>query len=51
MNEEDVETPRMDVSVLRLDAARQQQEKVSFLEELKKQSFVMSHNTTDKVDT
>ena len=40
----------MDVSnVLRLDANRQK-EKVSFFEELKKQSFVMSDTSTNKVD-
>ena len=39
----------MDVTALKLDAA-QQKEKVSFFEELKKQSFIMSDNSTAKVD-
>lgn len=44
----DVETPRMDVTGLKLDAA--QKEKTSFLQELKKQSFVLSEDSTQKVD-
>lgn len=39
----------MDVTALKLDVA-QQKEKVSFFEELKKQSFIMSDNSTAKVD-
>jgi hypothetical protein len=40
----------MDVSnVLKLDANRQK-EKVSFFEELKKQSFLMSESSTNKVE-
>lgn len=39
----------MDVSGLKLDIA-QQKEKHSFFEELKKQSFLMSDSSTNKVD-
>ena len=38
----------MDVTGLKLDAA--QKEKTSFLQELKKQSFVLSEDSTQKVD-
>lgn len=48
-NEDNIETPRMDVSGLKLDVA-QQKEKVSFFEELKKQSFIMSDNSTNKME-
>jgi hypothetical protein len=40
----DVETPRMDVSGLKLEPG--QKEKTSFLQELKKQSFLVSENST-----
>lgn len=43
-NMSDIETPRMDVTGLKLDAA--QKEKTSFLQELKKQSFVLSEDST-----
>lgn len=50
VDEEDVETPRMDVSAaLKLDP-NQQKEKVSFFEELRKQSFIMSVTSTNKMD-
>jgi len=48
-NEDDIETPRVDVAALRLDMP-QQKEKVSFFEELEKQSFIMSDNSTNKID-
>jgi hypothetical protein len=48
-NEDDIETPRVEVAALRLDMP-QQKEKVSFFEELKKQSFIMSDNSTNKID-
>lgn len=48
-NEDDIETPRVEVSALKLEIP-QQKEKVSFFEELKKQSFIMSDNSTNKVD-
>lgn len=48
-NEDDIETPRVDIQGLKLDP-NQQREKVSFFEELKKQSFLMSGNSTNKFD-
>lgn len=47
-NLSDVETPRVDVTGLKLDSA--QKEKTSFLQELKKQSFLLSEDSTQKVD-
>ncbi len=44
----DIETPKLDVSGLKLESA--QKEKNSFLEELKKQSFILSENSTQKVE-
>ena len=40
----EIETPKLDVSGIKLDSA--QKEKNSFLEELKKQSFILSENST-----
>jgi len=48
-NEDEIETPRVEVAQLKLDIP-QQKEKVSFFEELKKQSFIMSDNSTNKID-
>jgi hypothetical protein len=53
VDEEDVETPRVEVTRLKLEmpsTGQQQKEKLSFLEDLKKQSFVMSDNSTSKMD-
>jgi hypothetical protein len=54
IDEEDVETPRVEVTKLKLEmpiSGQQQKEKISFLEDLKKQSFVMSDgNSTNKMD-
>ena len=53
VDEEDVETPRVEVTRLKLEmpsGGQQQKEKISFLEDLKKQSFVMSDNSTNKMD-
>ena len=44
----DVETPRMDVTNLKLDTA--QKEKTSFMQKLKKQSFLVSENSTQKME-
>jgi hypothetical protein len=44
----DVETPRMEVTNLKLEAA--QKEKTSFMQELKKQSFLVSENSTQKME-
>ena len=44
----DVETPRMPVTNLKLDTA--QKEKTSFMQELKKQSFLVSENSTQKME-
>jgi uncharacterized protein (DUF2344 family) len=44
----DVETPRMPVTNLKLDTA--QKEKSSFMQELKKQSFLVSENSTQKME-
>lgn len=43
-NLSDVETPRADVSALKIDSA--QKEKNSFLQDLKKQSFLISEDST-----
>ena len=48
MNLSDVDTPRMDVSGLKLQSA--QKEKSSFLQDLKKQSFLVSENSTQKME-
>jgi hypothetical protein len=53
VDEEDIETPRVEVTRLKLEmpsTGQQQKEKLSFLEDLKKQSFVMSDNSTSKMD-
>jgi|LauGreDrversion4_2_1035121.scaffolds.fasta_scaffold171674_3 hypothetical protein len=44
----EVETPRMDVSGMKLNSAAK--EKTSFLQDLKKQSFLVSEDSTQKVD-
>ena len=44
----DVETPRMPVTNLKLDTA--QKEKTSFMQELKKQSFLVSEDSTQKME-
>lgn len=41
-------TPKLDVSGIKLESA--QKEKNSFLEELKKQSFIFSENSTQKME-
>ena len=43
-----MQTPRLDVSGIKLESA--QKEKNSFLEELKKQSFIFSENSTVKME-
>ncbi len=44
----EAETPRADVSALKIDSA--QKEKYSFLQDLKKQSFLISEDSTQKMD-
>ena len=43
-----LDTPKLDVSGIKLESA--QKEKNSFLEELKKQSFILSVSSTQKFD-
>ena len=53
IDEEDIETPRVEVIKMKLEIpanSQQQKEKLSFLEDLKKQSFVVSDNSTNKLD-
>jgi hypothetical protein len=47
-NLSDLETPRVDVTGLKLDTAHK--EKTFFLQELRKQSFLLSEDSTQKVD-
>lgn len=48
MDLSEIETPKLDVSGIKLESA--QKEKNSFLEELKKQSFILSENSTQKME-
>ena len=53
IDEEDIETPRVEVIKMKLEIpanSQQQKEKLSFLEDLRKQSFVVSDNSTNKLD-